>query len=209
VRIVTDAPTQVQPKTTTDFTIKVVRKATGAEVRGPLHLTLTGEKDVDPKESVSTGGFHYTSGKQGTTGELAIVATSRQGGARLTHTFSTQAVYRVTGGWGGYPVDTTICGADVFSTPAWGLQLSGGGGGYAFSGSAIGLSYDGGDGHILGLEGSWTLATDEDGAPTGIDATVSGMEATGAGTMYPKVSPIVLQTIHFDITPSDDASACG
>ncbi|MBN9140972.1 MAG: hypothetical protein J0H23_09125 [Micrococcales bacterium] len=209
VTIETDAPVQVKPKSTTDFTIRVLRKVTHEEVRGPLHLTLAGEKEVNPTESVSTGGFHYTAGKQGTKGELAIVATSRQGGAKKTHTFTTQAVYRVTGGWGGYPVDETICGADIFSTPAWGLQLAGGGGGYAFSGATIGLSYDGGDGHILGLQGSWTLATDEDGAPTGIDANVSGMEATGAGTMYPKISPIVMQTIHFDIAPSDDASVCG
>lgn len=209
VTIETDAPTQVQPKSTTDFTIRVLRKVTHEEVRGPLHLTLTGEKEIDPKESVSTGGFHYTAGKQGTKGDLAIVATSRQGGAKLNHTFTTQAVYRVTGGWAGYTVDTTICGADVFSTPAWGIELAGGGGGYAFNGAAIGLSYDDGGGHILGLQGSWTLATDQDDAPTGIDATVSGMEATGAGTTNPKVSPIVLQSIHFDIAPSDDASTCG
>ncbi|MCS0498855.1 hypothetical protein [Protaetiibacter mangrovi] len=209
VRIDTDAPARVQPKSTTDFTIRVLRKVTDTEVTGPLHLTLAGEHDVDPKESVSTGGFHYTAEKQGTTGELTIVATSRQGGAKLTHTFTTQAVYRVTGGWTGFAVDTTICGADVFSTPAWGLQLAAGGGGYAFSGSTIGMSYDGGDGHILGLQGSWTLAVDEDGAPSGIDAQVSGMEATGAGTTHPNVTPIVMQSIHFDITPSDDASACG
>lgn len=209
VKIDTDAPTQVKPNSQTDFTIRVLRKATNAEVTGPLTLTLAGEKNVDPKKSVSTGGFHYTSGKQGTKGELTIVSTSKQGGAKKTHTFSTQAAYRVTGGWGAYTVDTSICSADVFATPAWGLELTGGGGGYTFGGSSLGLSYDSGGGHLVTLQGSWSLTKDDDGAPTAIDGTVSGMEITGAGTISPSITPVASAPVHFTIAPADDTSSCG
>ena len=206
VTIETDAPTQVKPNSQSDFTIRVLRKVTHEEVKGPLRLTLSGEKNVDPEESVSTGGFHYTAGKQGTTGELTIVATSRQGGAKKTHTFTTKAAYRVTGGWGAQTIDTTICDASVFSTAAWGLDFPGGG--YAFTSQLFGMNWlDGG--HMISLNGNWSLTTDADGNPTGVDATASGAEAFNLGTMSQTSNLIGTQTIHFDITPSDDASVCG
>lgn len=174
VHIVTDAPTEVEADTTTDFTIRVVRKLSGAEVEGPLHLTLTGEESVDPTESRSTGGFHFESGEEGSSGQLEIVSTSRQGGAKRSHTFTVgPGAWQAEGGWGQFTGTGTVC--DLTQPFVVGTASA-----FAFWSFTPGGKLDFADitgapqSSIYGI-GSWSLVYEDD-KPVAIDGTVQADE---------------------------------
>ncbi|QEO10268.1 hypothetical protein [Protaetiibacter larvae] len=105
VSIETDLPESVPPQDVTDFTIDVQAKSGHGSVTGPLTLSLEGAESLEPLESVSKGGFHYTAGEQGTQATVSIVSTSRQGGA-------TKKVV-VTAGFSGWELDGDVAGTHV------------------------------------------------------------------------------------------------
>lgn len=207
VGIDADLPESVQAKSVNDFTIKVKQKLTGSSVKGPLTLELTGDEDLNPTDSVSPGGFHYTAGEEGTSATIKITSTSRQGGATKTVTVTTGSMFRVVGGWGSATIDQTICGSQVFDMETWGLEAPGGG--YTFTGKTMIVAYtDQGGAHSITLTGNWALSRDGNGNPTAIDGTASGFEASGVGSAAPSIAPINNQAVHFTITPTTKGTAC-
>lgn len=203
VKIVTDAPAEVEADSTTDFTIRVVRKITGTEVEGPLHLSLDGDESLDPTESRSTGGFHFTSGAVGSAGIVDIVATSRQGGAKKQHTFTVgPGAWQVTGGSGEYQGSGVACDLDKpFVVPA---------------GSGLGFWSINPDGRVLFAditgapqtskdgEGQAVYTYDDNDMPVSIDATIRA-EEINVGQDARKFT----MEAHFDLGHIAKPAICG
>lgn len=201
------SPGTVEPLATSTIAVDVLSRLSGESIESSVAIGLTGAESVAPALLTSPGSVTHVAGEAGTSGTVALSATSRRGAAGLTLTITAAGQsYFAEGGGGDLVVRGEICDlAQPFVLTGEGITLTftpeseaGGTRTYEDDGR-----YGGGLIELTG-EGPYEVIVDAGGVPIGIVGSGTGTSSSAAGTFE---FPL---TDEFTLTPLDAKPAeCG